>query len=136
MARQLRLDQQEWIEIVSSKGDVTGGFYWNPADLGIVKRCEKVMDYLNGIEAPSNSSSEETIEFISAAIKEQFDYLLSPGASKELFKWNEPFSPQSDGSFYVEYVMKCIKDFIESELDVRINKTTAKIEQYTAKYNK
>ena len=41
MARQIQVNDQEWIEIINQEKEVTGGFWWNPSDLDIVKRCEK-----------------------------------------------------------------------------------------------
>ena len=52
MGKQLVLDNREWIDIVDSKGNVTGGFYWNPADLDIVKRYEKVAAEFEKIQLP------------------------------------------------------------------------------------
>ncbi len=136
MARQIKIDDREWIEIVNSSGEVTGGFYWNPSDLDIVKRCEKVMDFFDGMEVPKKESEADTLFALSDAIKEQFDYLISPGASETLFKYANPLSPREDGSLYAEYVLGQIITFIESELNVRMKKTTAKIEQYTKDYKK
>ena len=42
MARQLKIDDREWIEVTDAAGNVTGGFWWNPSDLDIIKRCEKI----------------------------------------------------------------------------------------------
>lgn len=136
MARQIKIDQREFIEIVSSDGKVTGGFYWNPSDLDIVKRCEKVMDFFGNIEVPEKNNESDTLFALSDTIKEQFDYLISPGASESLFKYCNPLSPREDGSLYAEYVLGQIVTFIDSELGVRMKKTTAKIEQYTAGYKK
>ncbi len=136
MARQIKIDDREWIEIVNSSGEVTGGFYWNPSDLDIVKRCEKVMDFFDGMEVPKKESEADTLFALSDAIKEQFDYLISPGASEALFGHANPLSPREDGSLYAEYVLGQIVAFVESELDVRMRKTTAKIEQYTKGYDK
>lgn len=135
MARQIKIDQREFIEIVSSDGKVTGGFYWNPSDLDIVKRCEKVMDFFEHMEVPKKESETDTLFALSDVIKQQFDYLISTGASEALFKHANPLSPREDGSLYAEYVLDQIVAFIESELDVRMRKTTAKIEKYTKDYN-
>ena len=42
MARELVLDTREWIEIKDTRGNVTGGFYWNPSDLDVAKRFSKI----------------------------------------------------------------------------------------------
>lgn len=136
MARQIKIDQREYIEIVNSNCEVTGGFYWNPSDLNIVKRCEKVMEFFEHMEVPKEEEKTDILFALSDTIKEQFDYLISPGASETLFKYANPLSPREDGSLYAEYVLGQIVTFIESELNVRMKKTTAKIEQYTKDYKK
>lgn len=136
MARQIKLDDREFIEIVNSQGEITGGFYWNSADLDIVKRCEKVMDFFEHMEVPKEKEKTDMLFTLSDTIKQQFDYLISPGASETLFKYANPLSPREDGSLYAEYVLGQIITFIESELNVRMKKTTAKIEQYTKDYKK
>lgn len=134
MARQIKIDSREWIEIVNSNGDVTGGFYWNPSDLDIVKRCEKVMDFFEHMETPKKETGTDILFALSNTIKDQFDYLISPGASETLFKHANPLSPREDGSLYAEYVLGQLVAFIESELDVRMKRTTARIEQHTKDY--
>lgn len=136
MARQITLDDREKIEIVNSEGEVTGWFWWNPSDLDIVKRCEKVMDFFEHMQVPQKGDTTETLFALSDTIKQQFDYLISPGASESLFKYANPLSPREDGSLFAEYVLKQLVSFIESELNIRMKKTTANIEKYTAKYNK
>lgn len=136
MARQIKLDDREYIEIVNSAGQVTGGFYWNPSDLDIVKRCEKVMDFFEHMEVTEKDDRTSMLFALSDTIRQQFDYLISPGASETLFKYANPLSPREDGSLYAEYVLMQIVAFIESELDIRMRKTTKKIEQYTKDYQK
>lgn len=136
MARQIKIDSREWVEIVNSNGDVTGGFYWNPSDLDIVKRCEKVMDFFEHMEVPKKETGTDILFALSDTIKEQFDYLVSPGASEALFKHANPLSPRENGSLYAEYVLGQIVAYIESELNVRIRKTTDKIKEYTKDYDK
>ena len=135
MARQITLNDQEWIEIVNSEKQVTGGFWWNPSDLDIVKRCEKVIEFFDGLKI--SSEDEKALFELSEQIKKQFDYLLnSENASEALFKRCNPFSPREDGTLYAEYVLDTLVRFIESELNFRIKRTTAKIKKYTEKYNK
>lgn len=134
MARQIKIDDSEYIEVVNSDGQVTGGFYWNPSDLDIVKRCEKVMDFFKHMEPPEASNETDALFALSDTIKEQFDYLIAPGASDTLFKHANPLTPREDDSLYAEYVLEQIVAFIEAELDVRMRRTTSKIEQYTKDY--
>lgn len=131
MARQIKLDTRELIEIVDSDGNVTGRFRWNPADMDIVKRFEKTVDFFNSLEIKDGD-----IDSVSDAIKEQMNYLLdSPDASESLFLCN-PLSPRSDGTYYFEYVFNTLSDFIKAELNVRVPKVTQRIKKYTDKYEK
>lgn len=132
MARQITLKDQEWIEIVNSEKQVTGGFWWNPSDLDIVKRCEKVIEYFNGMNVEEGTD----IFAVSEAIKKQFDYLLGSNASKELFKNCNPLSPMTDGIFFAEYVLDVLVKFIESEMGTRMKQSAARIKKYTEKYGR
>jgi len=136
MARQITLDDKEYIEIVNSKKEVTGGFWWNPSDLDIVKRCDKVMEFFEHMEVPEGKDDADIMFKISDIIKNQFNYLISPGAADELFKNCNPLSPRDDGTLYCEYVLNVIVAFIESQLNVRMKRTTSRIKKYTDKYEK
>lgn len=135
MARQITLNDQEWIEIVNAEKQVTGGFWWNPSDLDIVKRCENVMEFFGKMEVRKESGTDALFE-VSEAIKGQFDYLLGADASETLFRHANPLSPRDDGSLYAEYVLDVLVKFIESELNVRMKKTNARIKKYTDKYGR
>lgn len=131
MARQIKLDTRELIEIVDSDGNVTGHFRWNPSDLDIVKRFDSVVNFFNSMQVNENNADE-----ISKAIKNQANYLLdSPDAAEELFHCN-PLTPRSDGTYYFEYVFNTLAEFVKSELKVRVPKVTSRMKKYTAKYEK
>ena len=135
MARQIQIDDKELIEIVDSAGNVTGTFHWNPSDLDIVKRCEAVMGYFEKLRPLEESSAQEIFR-LSEETKAQFDYLLnSPGASDALFTGNV-FSPREDGTTQAEYVLDKLTAFIESELNIRMKKTSSRIKRYTKKYER
>lgn len=131
MARQIKLETRELIEVTDSSGNVTGHFHWNPTDLDIVKRFDKVVDFFNTMEVKDSNVDE-----ISEAIKGQANYLLdSPDAAENLFTCH-PLTPRTDGTYYFEYVFNTLADFIKSELNVRVPKVTKRIQNYTAKYEK
>lgn len=132
MARELVLETRDWIEIKDPKGNVTGGFYWNPSDLDIVKRCEEVIDAFEKMEVRGEST--EDFFRVSDEVKKQFEYMLNTDV-EALFPVN-PLSPRADGLLYAEYLLDVIVKFIESELDVRMKKATARMKKYTDKYKK
>ena len=133
MARELVLDTREWIEIKDTRGNVTGGFYWNPSDLDDANRCEKVVEVFEKLHVDENAGDEELYK-VSDEIKKQFEYLLNTDVSA-LFQIN-PLSPRPDGTLYAEYLLDVITTFIETEMDVRIKRTSARIKKYTGKYKK
>lgn len=133
MARELVLDTREWIEIKDTRGNVTGGFYWNPSDLDVANRCEKVVEVFEKLHVDENAGDEELYK-VSDEIKKQFEYLLNTDVSA-LFQIN-PLSPRPDGTLYAEYLLDVITTFIETEMDVRIKRTSARIKKYTGKYKK
>lgn len=133
MARQITLTDREWIEIINPEKEVTGGFWWNPSDIDIAKRCENVITYFNNIEI----EKEADLFTASDEIKKQFDYLLgSNTASEELFKYCNPLSLRQDGSLYAEYVLDTLVKFVESEMKTRIKKSESRIKKYTEKYGR
>lgn len=71
MARQIQVNDQEWIEIINQEKEVTGGFWWNLSDLDIVKRCEKVIEHFSALEIKPDSD----LFAVSDEIKGQFNYL-------------------------------------------------------------
>ena len=135
MAKQIVVDNREWIEIVDSSGNVTGGFFWNPADLDIVKRYENVAKEFENMQMPEGDEVEAVLKF-AEDIERQFDYLLNADAAKVLFGGANPLSPRPDGTLLCEYVLSVVATFIEKELDVRVRKTSAKVKKYTDKYKK
>ena len=58
------------------------------------------------------------------------------GASDDLFKHCNPWTPYKDGRFFCEYVLDQLVKFIESEMNVRIKKSTSRLRNYTEKYRK
>lgn len=133
MARELVLDTREWIEIKDTRGNVTGGFYWNPSDLDVAKRCEKVVEVFENLHVDENAGDDELYK-VSDEIKKQFEYLLNTDVSA-LFQIN-PLSPRPDGTLYAEYLLDVITTFIETEMDMRVKHTSTRIKKYTEKYKK
>ncbi len=124
------------VPIIDEKdGEVIGRFKFNPNDLDIIKRYEKVVESLNAISVPENAGTEE-IFVVTDEIKRQVDYLLNYNVSSELFAKCNPLTLTSDGNFYVENVLEGIAGIIEQATNQRIEKKKAKIRKATAKYHK
>lgn len=124
------------VPIIDEKdGEVIGSFKFNPNDLDIIKRYEKVVESLNAMSVPDNAGTEE-IFVVTDEIKRQVDYLLNYNVSSELFAKCNPLTLTSNGDFYVENVLDGIAVIIEQATNQRIEKKKAKIRKATAKYHK
>lgn len=119
---------------IDDKGEIIGQFRFNPSDIDIARRYEKVIDYLNSVSLNENPTDEEIFAFTDE-LKKQFDYLLNYNVSDEIFKKCNPLTPVSNGDFYCENVLSGIGNLIESVTKQRLQKKAAKIKKATAKYH-
>lgn len=133
MARQIVLDSREWIEIKNSAGEVTGGFFFNPADMDLVKRAEQTAKFFENIQVPEDADG---LIRLNDEIRKQFDFLLGESASKALFEHASPMDLREDGAWYCEYVLDVIIPFIEGEFNTRIKRANERVTKYTRKYAK
>ena len=142
MARQIKLDDREKIEIVDSDGIVTGYFRFNPTDTGIISRFNDLEKYFQDKEKElSGLSSKEfgidEMESLISDIKKQYDKLLDyDGAGEALFKNASPLSLRPNGEIFAIYVMNQILKFIKTEFGIREERAKSRISKYTAKYKK
>lgn len=142
MARQIKLDDREKIEIVDADGVVTGWFRFNPTDTAILDRfkdLEKYFDSKNG-ELKKLSASEQKdfdIDALQEETKKEFDKLLNyEGAGDALFKNCSPLTLMPNGDVFAGYVMFKIAKFMKSEFGVREKRSKSRISKYTAKYKR
>ena len=135
MARDIVLEEREWINIKNPEGEITGGFYFNPTDFGIADRCDEVIKWFDELKIPEEFGNDERKE-LEKGIKDQFDYLLGGEASAQLFKFASPISMRVDGTLFAEYVLSVMTAFIEKEFTERTKKANKRIEKYTEKYGR
>lgn len=131
----LSVDTGGMLVEVDDRGEKIGEFRFNPTDLDIVNRYEKVVEYFNSIKFDKDSQPQEVLDF-SEKLKEQFDYLLNYKVSDALFAKCNPLTPLVNGDFYCEHVLEGIAGLIEKEMGKRLAKKKAKIQRATAKYHK
>ena len=124
------------VPIVDEKdGELIGEFKFNPNDLDIVKRYEKVVEALESINLEEDADGDAILK-VSDEIKVQIDYLLNYSVSSEIFAKCNPLTLTTDGDFFVEKVIEGIASLIEKVMDQRLKKKKAKIQKATAKYHK
>ena len=137
-------DGYQRIPINNKYGDEIGVFYFNPTDIGIIERYNKLADTfdaitepLQGVQVDENDTSEESEAKSLAAMDEAknrlyaaVDELFGGNAAEAFFGKVHPFSPV-DGNFYCENVLKTVGQFIGKQFDVETKKMSARVQQYT-----
>ncbi len=120
-------------ELQDADGEVIGKFKFNPSDVGIIERYEKVADWFNAIEIGEEFGLPEAID-LSNGIKEQFDYLFGYPVSTGLFTKCNPLSPTENGDFFFEVVVDALVSVVSKETDMRMDKKIKRIQKAVAKY--
>lgn len=127
----LNVDTGSILVEVKDKGEKIGEFRFNPCDLDIAKRYEKVADVLSNLKVSDDPDMDEVFAF-SDKIKEQFDYLLNYKVSDAIFAKCNPLTPLADGKLYYVKVLDGIVGLFEQTTNQRMSK----INEATAKYRK
>ena len=130
----ISLDEYEFVD---ADGKVLFSVAFNPADINIIRRYEKVVEEIEKIDL--SSFGEETAAALENAEKglgEQLDLLLNADVSKEIFAVMSPFTPLANGKLYAEEIIEKIGSVIETETGKRLKKVQNRIGKYTAKYRK
>lgn len=127
----LNVDTGSILVEVKDKGEKIGEFRFNPCDLDIAKRYEKVADVLSNLKVSDDPDMDEVFAF-SDKIKEQFDYLLNYKVSDAIFAKCNPLTPLADGGLYYVKVLDGIVGLFEQTTNQRMSK----INEATAKYRK
>lgn len=139
MAVQVKTDiSLEEYEFTDTAGKRLFSITFNPADVGIAKRYEQVVDFFNKLDASELESDDmiESLEKVNAALSEKLDMLCNAPVSSSIFSVMAPLTPLSNGKFYVEEILERIGELIESTINVRMKKVQSRLEKYTAKYPK
>lgn len=130
----ISLDEYEFVD---TDGKVLFSVAFNPADINIIRRYEKVVEEIEKIDL--SSFGEETAVALENAEKElgaQLDLLLNADVSKKIFAVMSPFTPLANGKLYAEEIIEKIGSVIEAETGKRLKKVQNRIGKYTAKYRK
>ncbi len=130
----ISLDEYEFVD---TDGKVLFSVAFNPADINIIRRYEKVVEEIEKIDL--SSFGEETAAALENAEKklgEQLDLLLNADVSNRIFSVMSPFTPLANGKLYAEEIIEKIGSVIEAETGKRLKKVQNRIGKYTAKYRK
>lgn len=132
---QLNVNTGVMVFDINDDGEIIGQIRFNPADIDIARRCEKVIDYFENLKIADDATDDDLFA-VTDEIKKQFDYLLNYENSDEIFRKANPMTPTANGDFYCEQVLEAIIGLIEGITKQRIEKKRAKIQKATAKYHK
>lgn len=132
------------IPIMNKYGEEIGVFRFNPTDIGIIERYNKLADSFDRITEPleavqdvadgdSDTIDAKQVEALEAAKERLYaavDELFGGNAAEAFFGKTHPFSPV-DGNFYCETVLQAVGKFISAQFDTETKKMSARVEKYT-----
>ena len=132
------------VPITNEYGDEIGVFYFNPTDIGIIERYNKLAETFDAITEPleavqnaADLSTEELEDKQVEALREAkerlyaaVDELFGGNAAEAFFGKVHPFSPV-EGNFYCENVLQVVGEFIGKQFDTETKKMSARVEKYT-----
>lgn len=133
------------IPIENENGDQIGIFYFNPGDVGIVKRYNEIAKHFDEnvtaavggitgeIKPDGTGTTEEDIAALEAAeeaLYKECNYLFGGDFAKAFFGRVNPFSVV-DGNFYCENALNQVGDFIARYFDKEVEKINSRVNKYT-----
>jgi len=135
-------DGAERVPIKNKFGEEIGVFYFQPTDIGIIKRFNEVADRFQDVVAPlenANINSDGTgvesndVAALEEAEKRLYDmcnYLFGGNLAEAFFGKMNPFSPVG-GNFYCENALNAVSQYISNRMDAEAKKINARVERYT-----
>lgn len=130
------------VPIINKYGEEIGVFYFNPTDIGIIERYNKLADKFDAITEPMEAVPEdgdpdelekmqlEALRQSKERLYDAVDELFGGNAAEAFFGKVHPFTPV-DGKFYCENVLLTVGEFINTQFDTEASKMSARVQQYT-----
>ena len=112
-------------------GETIGTIRFNPADVDLVRRCERVAEFFRDNAFPKNGTTEQFYEYTDK-IKEQFDFVLNRKVSDEIFKVCNPLTLLADGTYFYVSVLDAIMDIVRTETKKRAEESARRVEEAVA----
>ena len=137
-------DGYKRVPINNTNGDEIGVFFFNPTDIGIIQRYNKLAGTFDAITEPPEAlegeddadgdeftarhleALEEAEKRLYAAVNE----LFGGDFAGAFFGKVNPFSPVN-GSFYCEEALRAVGAFISQQFDAETAKFAERISKYT-----
>lgn len=127
-------DGKKEYEIVNQNDEVLGSFRFNPADTNIVEKYNGIVECLESFSPDPQKKATEAFTDAGNLLKEKMNDLFGEDTSKTFFSITGPFTPLSNGQFFVESILEGIGAVIEKEMKVRLKKVRERMNKYTDKY--
>lgn len=130
------------VPVKNNYGDEIGVFYFNPTDVGIIKRFDEVRDRFSTVVEPlsnvninADGTGEDAADVAQLQEAENrlydlCDYLFGGNMSKAFFGKVNPFSP-INGSFYCENALNMVATFVSKRFEKEVKKINSRVEKYT-----
>ena len=97
MAKQIKTNISiEEYEFLDAKGNHLFTISFNPADIDIARRYDKVVEYLNEA-AKKKLETQEALFELGDGLKEKLDGLFNADISAAIFSVMNPFTPLANG---------------------------------------
>lgn len=138
-------DGAERVPIRNTLGEEIGVFYFNPTDVGIVKRFKEVANQFGTVAEPlanidinpdgtTNGENEsEALEKAEAKMFELVNYLFGGDCASAFFGKMNPFSPVN-GKFYAENVLNAVAQYVSKKMEVETERINTRVDKYTHGY--
>lgn len=130
-------DGTERVPIKNLRGEEIGFFYFNPSDIGIVKRYNKAVPEIEKIiqdmTAENVEDETEMLFETERRLGEQFNYIFG-GDMVEAFFGKISMWALVGGEFYCWKALDLLGEFITKKFEAEIKKANEKIEKYTHGY--
>ena len=144
-------DGRRRVPITNEYDDEVGVFYFNPTDINIIERFNKLAkDFENILEpltslpdfdenADENSDNNklyrEAMKISELRLNKAVNELFGGDAASTFFGQINPFSPV-DGKFYCELVLESVGRYISEQFKKETEKISNRVEKYTGKYKR
>ena len=133
------------VPIKNTLGEEVGVFYFNPTDVGIVKRFNEVAEKFNTVVEPlqnisinpdgtaESTTDVEALQEAENRLYELVDYLFGGNTAAAFFGKVNPFSPVQ-GKFYAEHVLTAVANYMTARFEAETKKVNARVQKYTHGY--
>lgn len=137
MARSITANIGEKIEIRNTENELMGYFYFNPADMDIIRRCDAASQNIEEIQKELNRNLDPAkIQEVNDKLRENLESIIGNKSASVLFEYNSPLAVMPDGTIYGIYLFDIIFNFISEEINARKKSAKQQMDKYTAKYEK